>query len=80
MNYEEARALVCSPLYKGVKRPGAIKHPSDLDLPEPVGNWGARFSVELFYEKQLNSYISKYFQVAPTLPWLMDINAPRGRK
>ena len=80
MNYKEARALVVSPLYKGVKRPGGIKHPSDLDLPLPVGNWGARFSVELFYEKVLNSYMKQYFDVAPSCPWLMDIDAPRGRK
>ena len=80
MNYKEARALVCSPLYKGVKRPGGYKHPSNIDLPPPVGNWGARFSVELFYEKVLNNYLFQNFGVAPDIPWLMDIDAPRGRK
>ena len=80
MNYDEARALVVSPLYKGIKRPGGYKHPGEIDLPPPVGNWGAVFSVELFYEKVLNHYLQQYFGVCPPIPWLMDINAPRGRK
>jgi hypothetical protein len=80
MNYKEARALVVSPLYKGIKEPGGVRHPRDLKLPEPVGNWGTEYSMALFYEKQLNSYIARYFGVYPEIGWTMDLMANRGRE
>jgi hypothetical protein len=34
----------------------------------------------LFYEKQLNSYIARYFGVYPEIGWTMDLMANRGRE
>jgi len=80
MNYKQARALVVSPLFKGVEEADGVKHPGNVTLPPPVGNWGARFSTELYYEKLLNRYIDYYFRVQPDIGWTMNMNVPRGRK
>ena len=81
MNYKEARALVVSPLYKPIKKPSGTMHPRVMNnLPQPVGNWGAKYSTELFYEKLLNRYIYEYFHALPEIGWTMDINASRGRE
>ena len=78
MNYKEARAICTEPGYKGIKKPGGYRHPRDLELPRPVGNWGADFSVALFYEKQLHHYIYQNWGVCPDFPWTVDMSESRG--